>query len=57
MRRASVELASMVQAGRARSLVEAVPGFAPVEGSTLGEKFALGGALGGRIAGKAVEMP
>jgi hypothetical protein len=30
MRRASVELASMVQAGGARSLVEAKPGIVPI---------------------------
>jgi hypothetical protein len=54
--RGTVKLAGTVQLGMARSLVEAAPGFAPVAGSTLGEEFALGEAIGGFIAGDAVEM-
>lgn len=52
----TVKLVGEVQVGTARSVVEAAPGFAPVEGSTLGEEFALGEAVGGFIAGEAVEM-
>jgi hypothetical protein len=47
----------MVQAGGARSLVEAKPGIVPIGVSRPGEEFALGGAVGGCIAGNAVEMP
>ncbi|MFN4019365.1 MAG: aspartate-semialdehyde dehydrogenase [Erythrobacter sp.] len=52
----TVKLAGEVQVGTARSVVEAAPGFAQVEGSTLGEEFALGEAVGGFIAGDTVEM-
>lgn len=51
-----VKLAGEVQVGSARSLAEAAPGYAPVEGSTLGEEFALGQRIGGFIAGDKVEM-
>ncbi len=51
-----VKLAGAVQIGSARSAVLAAPGFAPVEGSTLGEEFALGEAIGGFIAADKVEM-
>jgi hypothetical protein len=51
-----VKLAGEVQVGAARSILEAAPGFAPVEGSTLGEEFALGGKIGGFVKGDAVEM-
>ena len=51
-----VKLAGVVQVGSPRSAVLAAPGYAPVEGSTLGEEFALGDAIGGFIAGDAVEM-
>lgn len=51
-----VKLAGEVQVGSPRSLAEAAPGYAPVEGSTLGEEFALGERIGGFIAGDAVEM-
>lgn len=51
-----VKFAGEVQVGSARSLAEAAPGFALVEGSTLGEEFALGGNIGGFIEGDAVEM-
>ncbi|OBV11723.1 hypothetical protein [Erythrobacter dokdonensis] len=51
-----VKLAGEVQVGSPRSLAEAAPGYAPVEGSTLGEEFALGQRIGGFIAGDSVEM-
>lgn len=51
-----VKLAGEVQVGSARSILEAAPGFALVEGSTLGEEFALGEKLGGFIKDDAVEM-
>jgi hypothetical protein len=52
----TVKLAGEVQVGSARSVAEAAPGFAPVEGSTLGEEFALGQSVGGFIAADKVEM-
>lgn len=52
----TVKLAGDVQLGSARAVVEAAPGFAAVEGSTLGEEFALGEAVGGFIAADKVEM-
>ncbi|MEE4318086.1 MAG: aspartate-semialdehyde dehydrogenase, partial [Erythrobacter sp.] len=51
-----VKLAGEVQVGSPRSVAEAAPGYAPVEGSTLGEEFALGQRIGGFIAGDSVEM-
>jgi hypothetical protein len=51
-----VKLAGEVQVGSARSILEAAPGFALVEDSTLGEEFALGDKLGGFIKDDAVEM-
>jgi len=51
-----VRLAGEVQIGTPRSIVAAAPGYAPVEGSTLGEEFALGSAIGGFITADAVEM-
>jgi hypothetical protein len=51
-----VRMAGEVQVGSARSIAEAAPGFAPVEGSTLGEEFALGDTIGGFVTGDAVEM-
>lgn len=51
-----VTLAGALQVGSPRSIAEAAPGFAVVEGSTLGEEFALGDRIGGFIAGDAVEM-
>ena len=51
-----VKLAGEVQVGSARSIVEAAPGYAPVEGSTLGEEFALGDQIGGFVEGDAVTM-
>lgn len=52
----TVRLAGEVQVGTARSVAEAAPGFAPVEGSTLGEEFALGDQVGGFITADKVEM-
>jgi hypothetical protein len=51
-----VRLSGPVQIGSPRSAVLAAPGYAPVEGSTLGEEFALGDGIGGFIAADAVEM-
>lgn len=52
----TVTLAGQVQVGTARSAVEAASGFSKVEGSTLGEEFALGGNIGGFITADKVEM-
>lgn len=52
----TIKLAGTVQLGSARAVVEAAPGFAAVEDSTLGEEFALGDKMGGFIEGDAVEM-
>ncbi|NCP13555.1 MAG: aspartate-semialdehyde dehydrogenase [Sphingomonadales bacterium] len=52
----TVGLSGDVQVGSARAAVEAATGFALVEGSTLGEEFALGSKIGGFIAGDRVEM-
>lgn len=54
--RGIVKLAGDVQVGSPRSLAEAASGYALVEGSTLGEEFALGDRIGGFIKGDAVEM-
>ncbi len=45
-----------MQLASPRAIVEAAPGFAKVEASTLGEEFALGQNIGGFIAGDKVEM-
>ncbi len=52
----TVRLSGMVQLGNPRAVAAAAPGFSPVEGSTLGEEFALGQAIGGFIEGDAVDM-
>lgn len=52
----TVSLAGSVQLGSPRSVVENVPGFAKLEGSTLGEEFTLSGKIGGFITGDRVEM-
>lgn len=52
----TVRLAGKVQVGSPRADAEAVSGFSPIEGSTLGEEFALGNAIGGFIAADRVEM-
>jgi hypothetical protein len=51
-----VSLPGEVQIGSPRTVIEAAPGFAKVEGSTLGEEFALGSNIGGFIGGDKVEM-
>lgn len=51
-----VSLGGKVQLGSPRAEAEAASGFAMVEGSTLGEEFALGSNIGGFIKGDAVEM-
>ncbi|WP_379921132.1 aspartate-semialdehyde dehydrogenase [Erythrobacter sp. R86502] len=51
-----VRLPGKVQVGSARTDAEAATGFAKVEGSTLGEEFALGDKIGGFITGDRVEM-
>jgi hypothetical protein len=52
----TVKLAGDVQLGSARTAVQAAPGYAPVEGSTLGEEFALGEQIGGFVEGDKVAM-
>lgn len=52
----SVGLSGTVQVGSPRAEVEAASGFAKIEGSTLGEEFALGSNIGGFISGDKVEM-
>ncbi|MBU7581171.1 MAG: aspartate-semialdehyde dehydrogenase [Porphyrobacter sp.] len=52
----TVSLPGKVQVGSARAVLEAAPGFARIEGSTLGEEFALGQKIGGFVAGDTVEM-
>jgi hypothetical protein len=52
----TVRLSGAVQIGTPRAEAEAAPGFAKVEGSTLGEEFALGGKVGGFIDGDKVSM-
>lgn len=52
----TITLPGKVQIGTARAVVEAAPGFARVAGSTLGEEFAIGGAIGGFIKADRVEM-
>lgn len=52
----TVSLPGKVQISSPRTEVEAAPGFAKVEGSTLGEEFALGQNIGGFIGGDKVEM-
>jgi hypothetical protein len=52
----TVALAGAVQIGAPRAAVEAAPGFAKTEGSTLGEEFALADKVGGFITGDRVEM-
>jgi hypothetical protein len=52
----TVRLAGDVQLGSARSALVASSGFAPVEGSTLGDEFALGGNIGGFVKADKVAM-
>ena len=52
----TVKLAGDVQVGSPHSAAEAASGFAPIEGSTLGEEFALGDRIGGFIEAEKVAM-
>lgn len=52
----TVSLPGKVQIGSPRAEVEAASGFTKVEGSTLGEEFALGSNIGGFVKADAVEM-
>lgn len=52
----TIAMPGPVQLASPRAVVEAATGFAPVAGSTLGEEFALGQAVGGFIAADKVEM-
>lgn len=54
--RGRVKLAGEVQVGSARDVAENAAGYAPVEGSTLGDEFALGADIGGFIAADKVEV-
>ncbi len=46
----TVKLAGAVQLGSPREVASTAPGYAPVEGSTLGEEFALGSKIGGFVS-------
>jgi hypothetical protein len=46
----TVKLAGAVQLGSPREVASTAPGYAPVEGSTLGEEFALGTKIGGFVS-------
>ncbi|MFM7348458.1 MAG: aspartate-semialdehyde dehydrogenase [Erythrobacter sp.] len=52
----TVKAAGTVQLAAPRCVVEAAPGFAKDEGSTLGEEFTLGDEIGGFITDNKVEM-
>ena len=52
----TVKLAGEVQLGSPKSVASAAPGYAPVEGSTLGEEFALGEQIGGFVEADKVAM-
>jgi hypothetical protein len=52
----TVKLAGDVQLGSPKSVAAAAPGYAPVEGSTLGEEFALGEQIGGFVEADKVAM-
>lgn len=52
----TIRLPGTVQLATPRAEAEAATGFAKVEGSTLGEEFALGQNIGGFIKADAVEM-
>lgn len=51
-----VSLEGPVQLGSPRGEAEAAPGFAMVEGSTLGEEFTLGETIGGFFDGTRIDM-
>ena len=46
----TVKLSGAVQLGSPREAASTAPGYTPVEGSTLGEEFALGEAIGGFVS-------
>lgn len=52
----TVKLAGDIQLGSPRAAVQAAPGYAAIEGSTLGEEFALGEQIGGFVKADKVEM-
>ncbi len=52
----TVKLAGDIQLGSPRAAVEAASGYAAVEGSTLGEEFALGEQIGGFVEADKVAM-
>lgn len=52
----TVKLTGDVQLGSPRSAVQAASGYVPVDGSTLGEEFALGDRIGGFIEADKVAM-
>jgi hypothetical protein len=52
----TVNLAGDIQLGSPRTALVAASGFALVEGSTLGEEFALGSNIGGFVKADKVEM-
>jgi len=52
----TVKLVGELQLGSPKSVAEAAPGYALVEGSTLGEEFALGDQVGGFTEVGAVTM-
>lgn len=54
--RGTVRLAGKVQLGSPRNDLQAAPGFAWFEDSTLGEEFTLGDKIGGFVADEKVEM-
>jgi hypothetical protein len=51
-----VKMAGDVQVGGPRSAAQAAPGFAMIEGGTLGEEFAIGENIGGFIEADRVAM-
>jgi hypothetical protein len=52
----TVKLTGDVQLGAARAVVQAAPGYTSIEGSTLGEEFALGDSVGGFVEADKVTM-
>jgi hypothetical protein len=52
----TVKAAGTVQLASGRGVVEAAPGFARDDGSTLGEEFSIGEGIGGFITDNRVEM-
>jgi hypothetical protein len=52
----TVKVAGDIQLGSSRATLQAAPGYAAIEGSTLGEEFALGEQIGGFVKADKVEM-